>query len=273
MQLAIYLGVRVEISDDGGSVVLDALEERNANDIIGVALNPKLFATEDPGVEVIEQEMGKKLIVFVKSEEKINLIRNILRGDVGEKDLLPYGKWDIWEQGMAVWKEMHTLPVKFALHDRVLFVDKVSKSIYDAVTMRRYELPEMKVDSYGSLMLPVYYDRVKDVERWISLSLREITQAMYYEGLENFLERGEMMRSSRIDMLIASHMNISQFLMLKFDYMSLYFDSPKKFFKKLEDVMKEIMREETSQSDESVLVKGADYRSMLRNYIKRRLEE
>ena len=139
LKITIYYRARALFEKDGKVKEFNLLKgDSCANELIAVALNPKLYFNGELIGEVTLREFGKTAIVVPKDDERIRLLLKIWNGeDLRDEDLLPYGKWEKWEEAELAWKDPTTVPVKYALEDRILFVDRVESSIYRIVERER----------------------------------------------------------------------------------------------------------------------------------------
>ena len=266
MKIRIIKDIKVCVEHNGEESEYDILDnDRYANEIVAVARNPKYSTNGDIGGEVNIIRTGEVMEVIPHDEERIKLIERMLRGEnVDNLELIPYGEWKLFDKVLPIWKDDEFMPVSFGFVDRVLLTEKVERRIFDMVHDRNWrEIPVMRVSTFGSLVYPLYYNKVRDVDDWIFLSLKDIVAKIYTEALEGFLKTEGLTVAPPFFV----DLDWAKIVIIKIEMLKMYVNNRKKFINIVCNTLENLLRS-VDNIPESMIERVGDFKSPLWKYLR-----
>ena len=229
----------IKIHLAGGRIIdSDIYSLQHGGTIYGLAMNPRLYVDGDvEGKLVLIDEKNAHYVWNPREDsKKKELIERLLRNEpVKLSELLPYGKWELWDIADIVWKRDGWVPLALTIGTSILITDAVQKEIYEKVGRGEIISMDSDVRTIGDLMYPVYYRKVENVEKWIVKHLPNVALNTYKAGLIEFvrakreerkmntrdLSREEKELENLMRILRVSY-PVPEVELTKFDYVSLY---------------------------------------------------
>ena len=176
--------------------------------LVSAMFNPyKYYDYYPPKTEKLPQEVdgidGTKIKTEVEiwkvSEKREKDIRRLIelhdkqRSPVFQKILLSYGKWGVLTvKGKVIKGSNNTVKVELLQeYDVFLLRDSLSTEIY-SVLLKRDKIDNVKIKTFGDVMMPVYYRKVKNEKDWIlshtdDIISKKIEESLKYENTYNII--------------------------------------------------------------------------------------